>query len=327
MPRISRTKIVEEDEEVLEIGRGLLRKLFALTTEDALKFLARRKCIHNERACSKCHKPMGLVKTKDRTDSFKWNCSKCGNLEMSIRDESIFAKSKLPITTLLLITYVWSTNWGNNTFIEEELGLSPHAAVDWMRFCREKCQEYVDMMPKIGGPNRPPVQMDQMAVTKQKYHRGKPKESLNFWFQTFTEEGVGGLCTVRLMEDRTSDSIDALVMSHLHEGTVLVSDEWPAHKNLKERLKQKYDWNLAEHRMIKHKEGFSKVVEQPDGTKININTNKQEGLHTHLKKQMKYMLGTSVNYVEGYVAAAVFKLNCKACLLETFDAFLDLLVL
>lgn len=116
------------------------------------------------------------------------------------------------------------------------------------------------------------------------------------------------------------------MMAHLYEGTTLVTDEWPAHKYMKKRLEEQHNWILGEHRMIKHKEAFSKWVKLSDGTTININTNKQEGLHAHLKKQMKAMFGTSVGYVEGYLAAACFKLNCMARLLCPFDAFLDELV-
>ena len=129
MPRVSRTLIIQEDEETIELGSGMLRRLFALGTEQALKFLARHGCIHNEMSCPKCYKLMGLVKVKDRSDGFAWRCSKCGNVERSVRDGSLFSKSKLPITTLILIMYVWTTDWGNNTFIEQELEVRSASAV------------------------------------------------------------------------------------------------------------------------------------------------------------------------------------------------------
>lgn len=113
MARIKRTKIIEQDEEVLQIHhtqKGILFKLSALDTEGALKFLASRNCIYNMRDCSKCKQPMGLIKISDRSDGFRWSCKKCNQSVCSVREGSFFSKSKLPITTLLLIIYVWTTN-------------------------------------------------------------------------------------------------------------------------------------------------------------------------------------------------------------------------
>lgn len=127
------------------------------------------------------------------------------------------------------------------------------------------------------------------------------------------------------MEDRQADTIDAAVMSNVAEHSSLVSDEWPAHKYLKKRLEEEHGYVLAVHLMVKHKETFCKKVKLADGTAFYIHTNKQEGLHAHLKKKMKNMMGTSVNNVEGYIAEAVFKLNCAAKNLNVFEEFLSLI--
>lgn len=137
------------------------------------------------------------------------------------------------------------------------------------------------------------------------------------------EEGVGGLCTARLMEDRTSEAIDAILMANVNEGSTLVSDEWPAHRNLKHRLANMYGFHLTEHRMVKHKETFCETIEREDGTILKIHTNKEEGLHAHLKAKMKRIFGTCVDNVEGYVAEEVFKLNARARMTTPFVAFLD----
>jgi hypothetical protein len=126
-----------------------------------------------------------------------------------------------------------------------------------------------------------------------------------------------------VIEERTGEMIDEVVMAHLQEGTTVVSDEWPAHKGMKKRLEERHGWIVGDHHMLKHKEEFSKKVKLPNGTVIMIHTKKQEGVDAHMKKQMKAMLGSSVGHVEGYLAAACFKLNCTARLRNPFDAFLD----
>uniref|UniRef100_A0A915CT57 Uncharacterized protein n=1 Tax=Ditylenchus dipsaci TaxID=166011 RepID=A0A915CT57_9BILA len=63
-----------------------------------------------------------------------------------------------------------------------------------------------------------------------------------------------GRCCALLMEDRTAETNDNFVMACVDENTVLVSDEWPAHKLLKNHLANNYDYYLTSHNMVKHKE-------------------------------------------------------------------------
>lgn len=320
MVRNKRLQLVADDEDVPEVTRGFLRKIFQMESEQALKFLACHGVLHNNRNCSICQEPMGLVKAKDRTDGLKWRCSKCKG-EKTVRDGSIFSKSKLPIDKLLLILYGWSTNWCNNTFLEEELEVTPYTAVKWLAECRKVCQEALLRMPKLGGPGIY-VEMDQMCISKPKHHRGAPQATSDMWFQTFTERD-GGRQVAILMEDRTLETIDQLVMLYVAEHTELISDEWPAHKHMKSRLLRKHSYKLGSHRMVKHKETFAKYVTLEDGTRLTVHTNKEEGLHAHLKRKMKYMMGTSRDHVEGYVAEALFKMNCMIANRRVFDVFLD----
>lgn len=320
MVRVKRLKLVADEEDVPEVSRGFLKTLFKMEAEQALKFLVHHGALHNERECSSCHATMSLLKVKDRTDGLKWWCSSC-KVEKTVRGDSIFSKSKLPIETLLLILYGWSTNWCNNTFLEQELEVDTHTAVNWLKECRKICQEALLKMSKLGGPDTY-VEMDQMCISKPKHHRGAPQVTSDMWFQTFTER-EGGRQVAVLMEDRTIETIDRLVMLYVAEGTDLVSDEWPAHKHLKSRLQREHDYKLGSHRMVKHKETFAKYVTLEDGTRLTVHTNKEEGLHAHLKRKMKYMMGTSRDHVEGYIAEALFKMNCMATNRHVFEAFLD----
>jgi hypothetical protein len=98
-----------------EARAGMHSQLIKMSTEDVLKFHAYQRVIHNKLTCSPCEYPMGLVAVKDRTDGFMWRCPKCKHVK-SVRDDSFFALSKLPIHELLIVIYIWSTNWGNNTY-------------------------------------------------------------------------------------------------------------------------------------------------------------------------------------------------------------------
>lgn len=68
-----------------------------------------------------------------------------------------------------------------------------------------------------------------------------------------------------------------------------------------------------------------KQIKAADGSELAIHTNKQEGPHTHLKRKMKHIMGTSADYVEGYVTEAVFWLNCEAKKINIFEEFLNVI--
>ena len=44
--------------------------------------------------------------------------------------------------------------------------------------------------------------------------------------------------------------------------------------------------------MVKHKETFAVYVTLEDGSQLTVHTNKEEGLHAHLKRRMKFMFGS-----------------------------------
>ena len=83
------------------------------------------------------------------------------------------------------------------------------------------------------------------------------------------------------------------------------------------------------HMLIRHKKktggGFSKVVQMEDGTELNVNTNKCEGLWAHLKHKTKRIYGTSTNLTDSYMMEALFRQNARARGETVASAFLKML--
>jgi hypothetical protein len=81
--------------------------------------------------------------------------------------------------------------------------------------------------------------------------------------------------------------------------------------------------------LIRHKKatggGFSKMVEMDDGTVLNVNTNKCEGLWAHLKHKTKRIYGTSTSLTNSYMHEALFRQNARASGKTIMDAFVDVL--
>lgn len=104
---------IEPSQEVNPIPLNELRlqDIFRMTPIALIKYLAYIGLLrdgsddHQNRdfaiACQNCRgsPPMTLVQASDRTDGWKWRYPKCHKREKSIRDDSIFAGSKLDIVT------------------------------------------------------------------------------------------------------------------------------------------------------------------------------------------------------------------------------------
>jgi hypothetical protein len=84
MPRIPRTKIVENEEiYTIETFKEIkFDEVFCMDTfyspKSACVFLARSSLIKNTMLCSACvsNRPVRLVKREKRADKFIWNCTK-----------------------------------------------------------------------------------------------------------------------------------------------------------------------------------------------------------------------------------------------------------
>jgi hypothetical protein len=62
-----------------------------------------------------------------------------------------------------------------------------------------------------------------------------------------------------------------------------------------------------------------------DGTEMNVNTNKCEGLWAHLKHKTKRIYGTSSGKRDEYLYEALFRQNARAAGLSVPEAFVNLL--
>lgn len=76
---------------------------------------------------------------------------------------------------------------------------------------------------------------------------------------------------------------------------------------MKERLEYHHKFLISEHRMLKHKESFCKVVKLVDGLELVIHTNKQEGFKEENEIHVEYFCQICQRLHRG-----VFKLNCAA---------------
>ncbi|GBN89235.1 hypothetical protein AVEN_197865-1 [Araneus ventricosus] len=126
--------------------------------------------------CPTCGEKMVLTEN-NCSDGYAWVCRKFGvnehHIKRTVRKGSWFSESKLTISEVLILTYLWVKKTPND-WIVDEMNVSEPTVVDWKSFCREVCVDRLvkDSKEKIGGVGMI-VEIDESKFGKRKYNRGK----------------------------------------------------------------------------------------------------------------------------------------------------------
>ena len=132
--------------------------------------------LQKEIKCKCCKQLMKLECTSHTSDGLGYRCysRKCGKPTRSIRTGTFFARSALPLKTLIFLIYEWSRD---NPIKEvcHEYELSKTTVIDWFRFLRDVCYEglqTISPLDKIGGEGKT-IEIDETVVVRRKYNRGR----------------------------------------------------------------------------------------------------------------------------------------------------------
>jgi transposase-like protein len=147
---------------------------------------------------------------------------------LSIRDGSWFQQSNLTLLEIMLLTYGIVCREPAH-LIQSEYRLGPNTLADWGMFCREVMLVYLERSSvKIGGPNKT-VEIDESKFGRRKYHRGHPVKG--HWVFGGVERESGQTFLVPV-QDRTADTLSAIIRDWIEPGTKVISDCWGAYNNL-----------------------------------------------------------------------------------------------
>lgn len=110
---------------------------------------------------------MSEVRRNDVSDKYSFHCPEC-KTRKSIRVDSFFSKSRLPLQKWLLMIYLWARQYPV-TDAAEEAEISARVAVDIYQWLREVCStKLLQTRITLGGPGVV-VQIDESQF------RHKPK--------------------------------------------------------------------------------------------------------------------------------------------------------
>jgi hypothetical protein len=183
--------------------------------------------------CIQCNKEFCLKETNVTADGFRWKCSGklCNKTSISIRKNSFFSNSKLPLQTLVLISYDWSRNVSVKE-VAHEYNITKKSVIDWFRFIRDVCIEKMILLnlgAKIGGPNLV-VEVDETCVSRRKNNVGRVTPTV--WM-------IGGITRserfemfLEIVENRSASVLEDVICRNVEIGTTIITDKWRGYLNL-----------------------------------------------------------------------------------------------
>ncbi|XP_032666839.1 uncharacterized protein LOC116842158 [Odontomachus brunneus] len=129
-------------------------------------------------------------------------------------------------------------------FLQAELSISSHTAVDWINFCRELLAQWISNGEKqLGGPNII-VEIDEAKFGRRKYHRGR---IISQWLFGAIERDTGRLFILPVNQ-RSSDVLIPIIRHRIAPGNIIHSDCWRAYNSL-------CNYSYI-HNKVNHKENF-----------------------------------------------------------------------
>ncbi len=118
-------------------------------TESVKAYLRQEKLLHSTYTC--CSKQCYEVKYNGSKDGSIWRCGVCRKT-YSIRKDSFFSSSRLPLTILLFILYLFCVGSSiGQTLKHLKSKITKKSLIDWFSFLRDICKYINDEMSKFKG--------------------------------------------------------------------------------------------------------------------------------------------------------------------------------
>lgn len=275
--------------------------------DDIIQFLREKNILRSQFLC--CGQECSII--KDRcSDGQIFRCARCRK-KKSIRYQSFFSKSQLPLRILLTIVYFFTQGTPVTEAWKHLKGdVTEGTVIQWYAYCREICSQYLlnarDIL--LGETPGSIVEIDECFLRgKLKYHRGNPNARAEPRILFGMVDTVTKHCVVRIVPDRKQVTLLPIITRYVHANATIHSDEAAMYKILG---RMGYT-----HRTVKHKLEFKAA----DGT----HTNNIENLWSHIKYMNKKIKGTNEKMLALHLDEFIWRWNSKHMHGNTFDRFIE----
>jgi transposase-like protein len=263
-----------------------------LTDEKAIwSFIISRRLIDLGAICE-CGAHMVLLPDESAgVDKVLWRCSarECRK-RRSIRNGSVFSRSRLSIEKILKIIYWWTTG-SNQEFVSKQVGVSTHTIVDWFKVLRELCADSLLNSEETLGGHGKIIEVDEMKLGKRKFNRGKRVDG-QWIFGMIERDNDPFKCGLIAVADRSELTLRPIIEGKVMPGTLVISDCWKSYCFL--NASDQYT-----HQTVNHSVEFKNST-------TGAHTNTIEGLWNNLRRSLpKY--GTRRDLYDGYLAEFIFR--------------------
>ena len=110
-----------------------------------LQWLAERRLLTNSVNCPHCNELCTLCQCCAQ-DGYRWRCHR-HNYTQSVRQNSFFEGSKVPLDTAIVLLYCWSADFLQFQ-IRRETHLSKHTVSHWCTFIRDLSETTIENKPQ-----------------------------------------------------------------------------------------------------------------------------------------------------------------------------------
>jgi transposase-like protein len=237
-----------------------------LFDEDAcVAYLLQRHVFYEERSCPDCNLMMKL-NTKER----KFRCPKRGcNNKITLRKNTFFSKSKMPIYKILNIGYMWLKGDSRESIITAT-GHSSKTITAFLGYYRNLVADMIEENDtKIGGLDIE-VELDESKIAKRKYHRGHRVEGA--WLVGGVERTLERKFFAVKVPNRNRETLFEVIENHVIPGSKVITDCWKGYSGLQ-------DINNYTHDTVNHSHYFKDPI-------TNVHTNTIEGTWSGLKRKI-----------------------------------------
>ncbi|KAG8222183.1 hypothetical protein J437_LFUL001275 [Ladona fulva] len=206
--------------------------------EKTIQSLISCDIIHPTRTCNKC----GLTTyVKVSRQTYRCNKKSCRN-EVTVRTGTFFALSKLPISKIMLLGYLWLTQIPVSS-AASMTGCSNHTVCDIYQYYRKLVSNHLDFQDVQIGGEGVIVEVDETKLARRKYERSQSVDDI--WVVGGVEKSADRKVFLVPIESRDPASLATILERHVLPGSIIQTNLWNYYSGLSESSMKKEEPEIS----------------------------------------------------------------------------------